>query len=152
MAYLDRAAYFGNWAGELFFDDASGLPKVTSDHDFYEVGSGGGELALALADLENAVEDLLLGDANLDGDVDGLDIGVLVDNFGGDGGCQEGDFNFDGVVDGLDIGILVSNFGGSAAALEPLADLGYASIREPTCLILFTVAGAALLRRGRRAA
>ena len=53
--YLDRAAYFGDWAADLFFDETSDLPKVTSQHDFYEALTGGDGLALAMYDLSVAV-------------------------------------------------------------------------------------------------
>jgi len=102
-----------------------------------------------LDDLAFIVE-LLPGDANLDGVVDGLDIGILVSNFDEQGGFTEGDFNFDGVVDGLDIGLLVANFGGSNAALEPLVELGYESIPEPAASVLIGLGGAVMLAGRRR--
>jgi hypothetical protein len=52
------------------------------------------------------------GDFNLDGVVNGLDIGPLVGNFGGTGKLwQQGDANGDTIVNGLDIGPLVGSFG-----------------------------------------
>ncbi|MCA9258392.1 MAG: hypothetical protein KDA61_04285, partial [Planctomycetales bacterium] len=52
------------------------------------------------------------GDFNLDGVVNGLDIGPLVSNFNGTNKLwQQGDANGDLVVNGLDIGPLVSSFG-----------------------------------------
>ena len=49
--YLDRADHFARWAVELFFDDASPLPKATSKHDHYEAVSGAGTLAMSLVKL-----------------------------------------------------------------------------------------------------
>ncbi len=50
------------------------------------------------------------GNADLNGDgvVDGADLGILLNNWGGDG---VGDLNGDGVVDGADLGILLINWG-----------------------------------------
>ena len=53
--YLDRAAYFGDWAAGLFFDETSALPKVTSQHDFYEALSGGDDLMLAMHELGQTI-------------------------------------------------------------------------------------------------
>jgi len=49
----------------------------------------------------------LLGDLNGDGVVDGADLGILLENWGGSG---VGDLNGDGVVDGADLGILLENW------------------------------------------
>jgi hypothetical protein len=49
-----------------------------------------------------------LGDANLDGLIDGADYGVI-DNcvqFPGTSGYVNGDFNYDGVIDGADYGLI----------------------------------------------
>jgi hypothetical protein len=49
-----------------------------------------------------------VGDANLDGALDGADYGII-DNyvqFPGTGGYANGDFNHDGVIDGADYGLL----------------------------------------------
>ena len=39
VAYLHRADHFGRLAMDLFLDDASPLPKLTSHDDFYEIES-----------------------------------------------------------------------------------------------------------------
>ena len=81
------------------------------------------------------------GDANLDGQVDLQDFGILKDSFGGPGGWDHGDFNSDGTIDLQDFGILKDNFGAG----------GLASVPEPATLLLL-VAGelAILIRRGRK--
>ncbi len=59
--------------------------------------------------LPNECEDPgIVGDLNGDGVVDGADLGILLNNWGGDG---VGDLNGDGVVDGADLGILLNNWG-----------------------------------------
>ena len=59
----------------------------------------------------------IVGDLNGDGVVDGLDLGILLDQWTMAGGPRCGlqffctaDLNLDGVVDGLDLGILLANW------------------------------------------
>jgi hypothetical protein len=64
----------------------------------------------------------LLGDANLDGVVNGIDFGILAANFNhGVTGWDKGDFNYDNVVNGIDFGELAANFnhGASGASVGP---------------------------------
>ncbi|MEQ9454313.1 MAG: PEP-CTERM sorting domain-containing protein [Phycisphaeraceae bacterium] len=60
-----------------------------------------------------------LGDSNLDGSVDLIDLSALASNFGGAGTYGQGDFNADGVVDLIDLSTLASSFGFSATVPEP---------------------------------
>ena len=59
------------------------------------------------------VRTTLIGDLNLDGFVDGNDIGAII-GLGAYGngtaphGWLDGDLNYDGVVDGNDIGLIIS--------------------------------------------
>jgi hypothetical protein len=66
----------------------------------------------------------LLGDANLDRTVNGVDFGILAANFNkGVSRWDQGDFNYDNVVNGVDFGELAANFnkGASGAAVGPSA-------------------------------
>ncbi len=58
--------------------------------------------------LPNECEEPVLGDINGDGVVDGADLGILLNNWGGDGAA---DLNGDGIVDGADLGLLLNNWG-----------------------------------------
>jgi hypothetical protein len=53
-------------------------------------------------------EEPCFGDLNGDGVVNGADLGILLENWGGSG---VGDLNNDGVVNGADLGILLENWG-----------------------------------------
>ncbi|HEY7087065.1 MAG TPA: hypothetical protein VH518_03185, partial [Tepidisphaeraceae bacterium] len=85
------------------------------------------------------------GDADLDGDVDGVDIGAWAINFTGElGGTGtkvwiQGDWDYDGDVDGVDAGLWAQNFTGE------LGGGGFASIvvNDPDI-----TAGAAAILRG----
>ena len=60
-----------------------------------------------------------LGDANDDGVVNGIDLGILAGNFFNTGmNWTQGDFNGDGVVNGIDLGILAGNFFGTVGAFD----------------------------------
>jgi fibronectin-binding autotransporter adhesin len=107
----------------------------------------------------------LLGDANLDGIVNGIDFGILAANFNhGVTGWDKGDFNYDNVVNGIDFGQLAANFnkGASGASFGPgpLSDPALvafaqanglmADVPEPSTLSLAAVALGALSFRKRR--
>ncbi len=67
----------------------------------------------------------LLGDANLDGVVNGDDFTILLGNLGKSvSAWDKGDFNYDGVVSGDDFTLLTGNLGkqsNAAAAVLPLS-------------------------------
>src|SRR5579864_3776304 len=62
----------------------------------------------------------LLGDANLDGKVNGSDFAILAANFNQTGGWDQGDFDYSGSVNGIDFAYLATNFnqGASGASVD----------------------------------
>jgi hypothetical protein len=95
------------------------------------------------------------GDANNDGLVDVVDLGILAKNYdrtglpvfsldpyGPGSSWQLADFNFDGNVDVVDLGILAKNYDWSGAPLPPTP--------EPATLSLLALGGLALIRRARK--
>jgi hypothetical protein len=107
----------------------------------------------------------LLGDANLDGKVNGADFTLMAANFNDavTDGCDEGDFNYDGDVNGSDFVLLAGNFNQfasqsdvSAADLQALDSfaaangISMASVPEPATVAMMLPAGVALLKRRRR--
>jgi hypothetical protein len=73
----------------------------------------------------------LRGDFNMDGSVNGIDVGILIANFGRlDALMQEGDANGDHRVDGLDVGTVVSQWT-SAGSLMPLSGVRLAASPLP---------------------
>ena len=96
-----------------------------------------------------SIDDFLPGDADLDGDVDLADFGVLRGNFGSNNGFfTTGDFNGDGLVSLADFGLLRANFGGSVMQLQAL-DTWAASVPEPATGLAAILGLATSLRRRR---
>ena len=64
----------------------------------------------------------IAGDANMDGIVNGLDIGSVASHWLQTGAGNAGDANRDGIVNGLDISLIADNWlhtGGGTAASVP---------------------------------
>ena len=86
----------------------------------------------------------ILGDVNLNGDVDSDDLGLLLNNFDSNAGVGwgGGDLNADLSVDSGDLGLLLNNFGSTSAAAS--------AVPEPSScmLIMMSVVGLfGLIRR-----
>ena len=101
----------------------------------------------------------LLGDADLNNIVNGIDFGILAANFNkGVTGWDEGDFDYNNIVNGLDFGDLAANFnkgaagGAAVAALDSFAAANglLADVPEPTSIALLTAGTLATLARRRR--
>ncbi len=97
------------------------------------------------------IDDILPGDANLDGVVNLADFGLLRANFGDDFAyLTTGDFDGDRDVDLADFGVLRANFGGTVGDLAVM-DAWAATVPEPTGLLAGgALTGAVGLLRRRR--
>lgn len=84
------------------------------------------------------------GDVNLDGGVNSIDLGLLLNNFSrmDDLNWSQGNVNTDGIVDSLDLGLLLNNFGS-----EPVA--AASAVPEPATPLAFVLA-VVLFAIGRR--
>jgi hypothetical protein len=105
----------------------------------------------------------LLGDSDLDGQVNVADLANLAGNFGATSGqfWLNGDFDYNGNVNVADLADLAGNFGASLTSLgfngadasaspAAVAAPAVSAVPEPTMLGLFGVAAASLLGRRRR--
>jgi hypothetical protein len=110
---------------------------------------------------------LRLGDANLDGVVNGDDFTIVASNLGKSvSGWDQGDFNYDGVVNGIDFTELVANLGKSANGADvaiPASDYTaidafaaanglMADVPEPPATALIVFAGIGMLMQRIRSA
>ena len=106
----------------------------------------------------------LLGDANLDGKVNGTDFNLMATNFNQmvTAGWDKGDFDYNGKVNGNDFVLLADNFNQFAsqsavsaadqAALDSFAaanGISLANVPEPMSAGMMMVAGVGILRRRR---
>jgi autotransporter-associated beta strand protein len=145
------------------WDGAGGIvSSAIASNPGYGVGyadsaDAGNPAGLASGTIEVAFT--LLGDANLDKAVNGVDFGILAANFNkGITGWDNGDFNYDNAVNGVDFGSLAANFNKGAASASDLAALEafaaanglLADVPEPASLGLLVVGAAGIMARRRR--
>jgi hypothetical protein len=159
IAALIKSGYNGGaWNGPGI---SSSSAAVTSGYGvgYADAADPGNPAGLSSGMME--VKYTLLGDANLDSVVNGVDFGILAANFNkGVTGWDKGDFNYDNAVNGVDFGFLAGNFnkgasGGSALsdpALVAFAEANglMADVPEPATVSLASIAGIGLLRHRKR--
>jgi autotransporter-associated beta strand protein len=172
-AYIKSGYNNGAWNGPGIISSAARSPTnglhygigYADGNDFVVYGLPSGQIEL---------EYTLLGDANLDGVVNGEDFTILVSNLGksaptsggiNGSGWDKGDFDYDGVVTGNDFTALAANLGKSTSGSDvilPAADYAaidafaaanglMANVPEPATGSMLLVTGAAILMRRRRA-
>jgi arabinogalactan endo-1,4-beta-galactosidase len=151
-AYIQSGYNNGAWNG-------TGIISTTAQtNPAYGIGYAdsadpGNPAGLASGQIE--VRYTLLGDANLDGAVNGSDFAILASNFNkAVNGWDAGDFNYDGSVNGSDFASLASNFNqGTNASLAMAADGAVSNlltnVPEPAAGIL-VIAGTFLMASRRR--
>jgi hypothetical protein len=167
-AYIASGYNNGAWNGPGIISSAARNP--TNGH-LYGVGFADGvdNIVSGLSSGQIEVAYTLLGDANLDGIVNGSDFSILAANFGqGYTNWDQGNFLYTPAVNGTDFSALAANFGqgdsGAAigvsqadiAALDAFATANglpsptFASVPEPASAALLAIAGATILGRRRR--
>jgi autotransporter-associated beta strand protein len=153
----------GTWTG-------TGIMSTAAQGNFQSYGIGYADSADAgnpagLNGSQIEIMYTLLGDANLDGKVNGTDFNLLATNFNQavTNGWDKGDFNYDGKVNSNDFVLLAANFNQvasqsavSAADLAALQSFAAANgitlpnVPEPASMGLSALAGISLLRRRQR--
>ena len=160
--YLDSGYNGGAWNG-LGIDSSDVAANPSYALGYADSADPGNPAGLPAGTIE--IMYTLLGDANLDGKVNGTDFNLMATNFNlAVSGWDQGDFNYDGVVNGSDFVLLADNFNQFAsqsavsaadlAALDSFAaanGISLANVPEPTCAGVMVMAGMGFLRRRRRA-
>jgi len=154
----------GSWTGPGITSTAAQANSGSYGIGYADSADPGNPAGLASGQIE--VMYTLLGDANLDGKVNGTDFTLMAANFNQavTDGWDKGDFNYDGAVNGTDFTLLAKNFNQSAsqsavssadlAALDAFAaanGISLTSVPEPASMLgMVVLAGASMMRRWRR--
>jgi len=160
--YLITGRNGGAWNGTAGIISSAVVPS--SGYALgYADGADGAVVGLSSGQIE--IKYTLLGDADLDGSVTGVDFTILASNLNKSGRVwDQGDFDYDGSVTGVDFTDLVTNLGESATGADvvlPAADYAaidafaaanglMADVPEPASAALLVIAGMGVLARRRR--
>jgi hypothetical protein len=162
--YIKSGYNSGAWNGPGIMSTAA---QTTTNGLLYGVGyaDGADGVVAGLSSGQIEVAYTLLGDANLDGLVNGSDFNILAANFNQSiTGWDQGDFNYDGLVNASDFNELAANFNqgvsggasaGDVAALDAFAvanglPLPTSNVPEPASAGMMVMAGLGILQRRRR--
>jgi len=127
IASLIASGYAGgSWTGNAITSSAAQSNFHSYGIGYADAADPGNPAGLASGQIE--IMYTLLGDANLDGAVNGTDFAIMASNFNksdqsGHSGWDEGDFNYDGSVNGIDFALLATNFNKGASQSADLAAL-----------------------------
>jgi hypothetical protein len=105
----------GAWNGTGIFSSAAAVNNKSYGLGYADSADAGNPAGLSSGQIE--IKYTLLGDANLDGKVNGADFTIVANHFSNSvtAGWDRGDFNYDGEVNGADFLLLAANFEQSAS-------------------------------------
>ncbi len=163
-AWIKSGYAAGAWNGSGIMSTAAQSNSGSYGIGFADSADPGNPAGLSTGTIE--IKYTLLGDANLDGKVNGADFAILATNFNkavtGVSGWDQGDFNYDGKINGADFAFLAGNFNkgatqSAAGASDETAFLQFAQangltadVPEPATAAIIGLAGVGILRRWRR--
>jgi len=153
----------GSWTGTGITSSAAQLNSSSYGIGYADAADAGNPAGLSSGQIE--IMYTLLGDANLDGKVDGADFALMAVNFNDavTNGWDQGDFNYDGTVNGADFVLLANNFNQFASQSSVAADdlaavdsfaasngITLTSVPEPVSgTMILVMAGGAVAKRRR---
>jgi hypothetical protein len=145
------------WTGTGITSSSAAANSLSYGIGYADSADPGNPAGLAAGTLE--FEYTLLGDANLDGKVNGTDFAILAADFNkAVSGWDGGDFNYDGKANGTDFADLASNFNQGASQADDLAGFeallglngtGPVSVPEPASIGLLALGTVSMMRRRR---
>jgi hypothetical protein len=159
-AWIKSGYNAGAWTGVGITSSSAAGNASSYGIGYADSADAGNPAGLSSGQIE--IKYTLLGDANLDGAVNGSDFAILATNFNkAVSGWDAGDFNYDGAANGSDFAALASNFNkgasqaasaGDVAALDAFMSANglSASVPEPTSAALVAITGLGILRRRRK--
>ena len=107
--YLQSGYNGGLWNGTGIFSTAAATNSGSYGLGYADSADAGTPAGLPTQTIK--IMYTLLGDADLNGIVNGVDFGIVSANFNkGVPGWDQGDFNYDGIVNGIDFAVLAANF------------------------------------------
>jgi hypothetical protein len=156
--YIDSGYDGGTWKGAGITSSTAQTNSASYGIGYADSADPGNPAGLSRGTIE--IKYTLLGDANLDGKVNGADFTLMAASFNDSvtNGWDEGDFNYDGKVNGNDFVLLADNFNQfasqsavSAADLIALNSFAAANglatnVPEPLCISSAAFAAALSLR------
>jgi autotransporter-associated beta strand protein len=161
-AWIESGYAGGEWTGTGIISTAARYNSSNYGIGYADSADPGNPADLPFGEIE--IMYTLLGDANLDGNVNGTDFTILATNFNQGGkSWDQGDSNYDGSTNGTDFYLLAANFNRSATqsaaaaadltALNSFAlanGIGLTNVPEPASAGMMLMAGFGILRRRRR--
>jgi hypothetical protein len=129
IGYIQSGYNNGTWNGPGII---SSLARTPTNGHAYGIGfaDGADKIVSGLSSGQIEVAYTLLGDANLDGVVNGADFSILAANFGqGHTNWDQGNFEFTPAVNGTDFAALAANFGqGDSGAADHASPADFAAL------------------------
>jgi autotransporter-associated beta strand protein len=155
-ALLSSGYASGTWNGNGIMSTAAATNSASYALGYADSADSGNPAGLAANTIK--IQYTLLGDADLNGTVNGIDFGILAANFNKTvSRWDQGDFDYNNIVNGIDFTKLAANFNEAASGASDVAALDafaaanglLADVPEPASVAITLLAAASLLARRR---